>query len=84
MQFRPDPSTSNRSIKFFRSEIFQKFFLQIPPKMTTSPFLKVPMSDKDYYQIAINTFQGYADNTFKGKRFWESIKINFEDWTKEY
>ena len=52
--------------------------------MTTSPASEVPMSDKDYRQIATNTFQGYADDNFEGELLWESIKIDFEDWTKEH
>ena len=51
--------------------------------MTTSPISEVPMSDKDYCQIATNIFQGYADDNLEGKPFWKNIKIDFEDWTKE-
>ena len=51
--------------------------------MTTSPASEVPMSDKDYRQIATNTFQGYADDNLEGKLLWESIKMDFKDWTKE-
>ena len=51
--------------------------------MTSSPALEVIMSDKDYRQIATDTFQGYADEDFEGKLLWEAIKIDFEHWTKE-
>ena len=51
--------------------------------MTTSPASKVPISDKNYRQIAIDIFQGYADDNLEGKLLWESIKMDFEDWTKE-
>lgn len=49
--------------------------------MTTSPALEVPINDKNYCQIAIDIFLGYADNNFKGKPLWESIKIGFENQT---
>ena len=52
--------------------------------MTTSPASEVPMSDKDYCQIATDTFQGYADDNLEGKPLWESIEMDFEDWTKEH
>ena len=52
--------------------------------MTTSPASEVIMSDQDYRQVATNTFQGYADENLEGKPLWESIKMNFEDWTKEH
>ena len=35
--------------------------------MTTLPALKIPMSDKNYRQIATDTFQGYADNNLEVK-----------------
>ena len=52
--------------------------------MTASPASEVIMSDKDYRQIATDTFQGYADENLEGKPLWESIKTDFEDWTKEH
>ena len=52
--------------------------------MTTSPALEVSMSDKDYSQIATDIFQGYADGNLESNPFWESIKMDFEDWTKEH
>lgn len=51
--------------------------------MTISPALKVLMSDKDYCKIATDIFQRYADDNLEGKLFLESIKIDFEDWTKK-
>lgn len=46
--------------------------------MTTLSALKVIMSKKNYCQIAINTFKGYAYNDIKNIFFWEVIYINFE------
>lgn len=42
------------------------------------------MSDKDYYQIVTNVFQKYIDDNLEDKSLWEFIKIDFEDWSKEY
>ena len=36
--------------------------------MTTSPALEGPISDKNYCQIATNTFQGYVEDNLKAKR----------------
>ena len=52
--------------------------------MTTLSALEIPISDKNYYQIVTNVFQGYADDNLEGKSLWKSIKMDFEDWTKEY
>lgn len=52
--------------------------------MTTSPTLDVSISNKNYCQIAINTFQRYVNNNFEGKLFWKSIKIVFENWIKKH
>ena len=35
--------------------------------MTTSSTLQVIMTDKDYRQIALNMFQGYAEQQLEGK-----------------
>ena len=51
--------------------------------MTTSFALQVIMTDKDYCQIALDMFQGYAEQEFEDKVFWESIKMDFKHWTKE-
>ena len=51
--------------------------------MTTSPLSNVTLSTKDYRQIALNMFQKYADECFKGKFLKRSMKINFKYWTKE-
>ena len=47
--------------------------------MTTSPASEVIISDQDYRQIAINIFQGYADETLKDKSPLEFIKMDFKD-----
>ena len=52
--------------------------------MTTSPAADVILTAKDYRQIAIDMFQGYADERFEGKPLWRSMKIDFKDWTKEH
>lgn len=52
--------------------------------MTTLSTLEVLISDKDYYLIATNIFQKYANDNFEIKLFWESIKIAFENQTKKY
>ena len=52
--------------------------------MTTSPASEAIMSDQDYCQIATDKCQGYADENLEGKPFWESIKIDFEIWTKKH
>lgn len=52
--------------------------------MTTSLALEVIISDKNQCQIVANTFQGYADDNLESKFLWESIKIDFEDWTKKH
>ena len=51
--------------------------------MTTSSTPQVIMTDKDYRQIALNTFQGYAEQELEGKLLWESIKMDFKLWTKK-
>ena len=51
--------------------------------MTTSPTSQVTLSDKDYRQITIDTFQEYADEDFEGTHLWRAIKIDFKLWTKE-
>ena len=51
--------------------------------MTTSPASQVIMTDKDYRQIALDMFQGYAEQELEGKVLWESIKMDFKRWTKE-
>ena len=71
-------------LNFSDQKFFNKILLQIPPKMTTSPASEAIMSDQDYCQIATDTFQGYADENLKGKPLWESIKIDFKDWTKKH
>ena len=52
--------------------------------MTTSSTLQIIMTDKNYHQIAINMFQGYANERFEGKFFWRFMKIDFKYWTKKY
>lgn len=52
--------------------------------MTTLSTSEVPISDKNYCNIVINIFQGYTNDNLEGKPFWESIKIDFKDWTKKY
>ena len=52
--------------------------------MTTSLTSEVIMSNQDYCQITTNIFQKYTDKNLKGKPFWESIRINFEDRTKKH
>lgn len=52
--------------------------------MTTLPTLQIILIDKNYYQIATNVFERYADKNFVGKFFWRFIKINFKYWTKKY
>ena len=71
-------------LNFSDQKFFNKILLQIPPKMTTSPASEAIMSDQDYRQIATDTFQRYADENLEGKPLWESIKIDFENWTKEH
>ena len=51
--------------------------------MTTSSTLQVIITDKNYCQIALNMFQGYAEQQLEGKLLWESIKMDFKLWTKE-
>lgn len=51
--------------------------------MASLPTSKVLISDKDNCKIATNIFQKYIDNHLEGKLFWESIKIDFKNWTKE-
>ena len=52
--------------------------------MASSPAPDVILSAKDYRQIVIDTFQGYADEEFEGKPLWRALKIDFKDWTKEH
>ncbi len=52
--------------------------------MASSTALEVIMSHEDYRKIATDTFQGYADEDLEGKLLWESIKMDFENWTKEH
>lgn len=52
--------------------------------MVSLTVLELIMSDKDYHKIATNLFQGYANEDFEEKLLWESIKIDFETWTKDY
>ena len=52
--------------------------------MTTPPASDAIMRPKDYRQIVIDTFQGYADEEFEGKPLWRALKIDFKDWTKEH
>lgn len=40
--------------------------------------LEVIISYKNHCQIATNIFQGYIDEDFKSKLFWEGIKIDFK------
>ena len=51
--------------------------------MVSPPALEVILSDEDYRQITIDTFQEYADEDFEGKHLWRAIKIDFKLWTKE-
>ena len=51
--------------------------------MTTLPALQLIMPDKNYCQIALDMFQGYAEQELEGKVFWKSIKIDFKRWTKK-
>ena len=51
--------------------------------MITLPTPEVPISDKDYYHIAMNTLKSYADDNVKGKLFWKNIKIDFKNWIKK-
>ena len=46
--------------------------------MTISSTLDVIKNEKDYCQIATNTFQEYANEDFEGKLLEETIKINFK------
>ncbi len=52
--------------------------------MASSPASDVILSAKDYCQIVIDTFQGYADKEFEDKPLWRALKIDFKNWTKEY
>lgn len=47
--------------------------------MITSPALAGPMSNKNYCQIATDTFQRYANSNLEGNLFLESIKIDFKN-----
>ncbi len=51
--------------------------------MASLPAPDVILSAKDYCQIVIDTFQGYADEEFEGKPLWRALKIDFKGWTKE-
>ena len=46
--------------------------------MAGPPALEVILSDKDYCQITIDTFQEYTDEDFEGKHLWGAIKIDFK------
>ena len=51
--------------------------------MTTLSTLQVTLSDKNYCQITINTFQKYVDKDFEGTHLWKTIKIDFNSGPKK-
>ena len=52
--------------------------------MTTSTISEVIISDQNYCPIVTNKFQEYADKNLEGKLFLESMRIDFQDWTKKH